>query len=162
MGDSLAPGGVVSVRCSWIKLGTFASGGNVVLDSITAIDKLNGIGENNLLFCLLLKAGACAPETVDVTFLNLPWGSELLVVGTLIRDMILGLAFDILCLTLLGETEDKCEGETSAAMENTGEGDLEKYDAESEKFTCSIGGKEAGFWEGEDLDTASGGLLAVS
>jgi hypothetical protein len=163
MGDSLTIAGIISVRCSWIKLGAIANGGSSILDSITAIDKLNGIGENNLLFCLSLKIGACAPETVDVTFLNLPWTSELLVVGGLIRDMILGLAFDILCLTSLGlEFEDKCEGETSAAMENTAEGDLEKFNGESEKFKCSEGGEEGGFWEGEDLDTTSGGLMAVS
>lgn len=183
LADLGAPGGVVTVLCSGLNEGWIAShlvSGvltfNAAADEITKITNL--AGTSNTVECTFVNKGLCEASSVPTAeAINLPWLTELNLVGTVVLDLLFSenteaIGWKVLCLALGLNMEDKCTvpgteakpGETE--INNTTEGDVLASFSEAiqkEKAACSLSKEMSGVVTGSILIfTESGETLAVS
>ncbi|HST32432.1 MAG TPA: hypothetical protein VLJ80_02815 [Solirubrobacteraceae bacterium] len=122
----------LAVQCTTVKTGTVGSSENASLGEVKEV-KATG--------CKTTK-GTCAEPSVEAV--NLPWKTELALVGEEIRDKLKSAVkapgWKILCAKVVNDT---CEGATSVKLTNKEkEGIVEvEYEAKSEQPSCSSGGK---------------------
>jgi RHS repeat-associated protein len=111
--------------------------------------------------------GPCSSPTA--TGVDLPWLSELVAVGSEIKNKLLANGkgepgWQVKCLVIGIEVTDTCKGETAEPlMENTVEGDVLAIFNQAGIFGCTIGGANQGEIKGELLNATLEGLpISVS
>ncbi len=130
-------------------------------DSWSIWKQLGEITEATASLCKTSE-GACTSPTV--TAVDLPWSSELVVVGGEIRDKLLAdgkgePGWTVKCLVIGIEITDTCKGETAEpTMENTVEGKVLAIFAQGGILTCTSGGANQGEIKGELVNSALEGL----
>jgi hypothetical protein len=143
---------------------------------ISELLTLTKVAESNLVLCK--KEKTCEGESVNVEALNFPWHVEIELMEVSGKSVYLAIflnetghdpEYNVDCLVpLLGLQEDNCSGESSARVNNTGEGLLgyfnllaltEPFGAESKNANCSIGGTEKGVINNNPETEAGGGLI---
>ncbi len=155
----------VILSCEGLNEGTVGPGAK---DSITKITSLGGA---NLVPCTFVAKGPCessSPPSAEAV--NLPWLTELLLVGGKNLDDIVGTGgnagWAAHCLVVGLNITDTCtKAETSADIDNTTEGDVVALfsAAIGGLANCTQGGAETGEVTGEVLIlTLDGSSLAVS
>ena len=168
--------GAATVKCSGILDGSVGPAGE---DEITEVLTLEGglVSSTPLagtpLLCTGVKACSTTANEVEVWPLNLPWLTQLELVGTVFKDHLFTTAgetnselqpgYEITnCLVLGVNTTDDCKGLGFAALTNEGS----NVDALFEKeplATCELGGAASGEIKGlGTILTLSGLPLAVS
>jgi hypothetical protein len=134
-------GGGFGVGCKHVTMeGTIEAGGNGTIKSYV-------VTECHKIGC----------ESIgEVSAIHLPWKTELYTSGGGIRKRIVSGGsgtpeWRFICRVLGSNYEDVCGLNTSAEMLNHPlEGDVvAKFDENSNKVGCSLGGAEAGTWQGE-------------
>jgi hypothetical protein len=176
---------LVEVECNGLFEGTVGPG---AADSVTDLinlsnETIGGLGDTNekKLNCTVTatakELGDCTAtgELAEVlpTNLNLELGTTWtttveLMTGTPMVYLDLFPAtsgYEVKCKTSLGELENKCEGATSAFLENmeTEKGVLGNFTSESEPTSCNLTGTNTGTLEGSGLTTlVNEELLTVS
>ena len=132
--------GELSVKCTFETEGTIEAEGK---GKITLFKPSN-----------CTHGGACSSLN-SVTSVNLPWGTELSALSESdLRDSIVSggsgtPGWDFECETGVGRKNDICNLNTSLRAVNGPEGNVEIFfDPESKRTGCSLGGNEAGKWEG--------------
>ena len=160
------------VHCSGVAEGTLGPEG---LDLIEEVFGLKGEPVNDLT-CEALEGCETSGTTPPlVEPVNLPWESELVLVGTTVRDnvrsAVAGKApgYKVTCLVLKLSTTDECTGNISYLMENMpAESDvLALVDATTNNppALCTASGKESGLQSEEDtllIYSLTGLLLEIS
>jgi hypothetical protein len=159
--------GSVTVKCEGTLDGSVGPAGG---DEITEVLNTAGVAIKLGGTALLCTSSQCS-GTPEVWPENLPWQTQLELVGTVIRDHIFtstggAPGYTSLC-TIILPIEDTCTGLTSSLIENMGTESpadvLGIFNAESEKGNCSLGGTGTGVITGDGLITTLNGLaLAVS
>jgi hypothetical protein len=172
-------GGKVDVLCSGLNegwIGSDASGNNPKWDEVTKITSLTGA---NRIPCTLQVNGGCNSAAFAEP-INLPWLTELILVGTAFLDLVLStnaneIGWLVECLDIIGGLhDDTCTIPGTAAkpgeteVDNTTEKDVkilfaEALQAEKAHCTLAAAGSHTGVVEGEVLVLlASGEELSVS
>ncbi len=114
------------------------------------------------------KAGSCeAGKPVTAKALRLPWKTELMPINESIHDEVSGTGgnpgWDVEC-TVLGvfKTQDECTSPNAEPQMSNVTGGVDTTFEASEKYSCSVGGENAGMVVGKDLiESPSGGTLTV-
>jgi hypothetical protein len=129
-----------------------------------------GAGSDCVTVALCLEGTVESP--IEVWPENLPWRSLLfLMEGATgkILDTVFGAAYELLCLTVLGNAEDLCEGDASFEILNdpeTGDAEVPAGALGEPLATCTLGGAGSGVNETDVLAfillAGSTELLAVS
>jgi hypothetical protein len=171
--DTKATGGAVEVHCHGFDAGTVGPHGLDLTESIT----LELLGTKKSVSCTFDKVGNCKSGTEPTAeAVHLPWHTELLLRGGIVRDLILSdgagaPGYAVTCTNILGgKTTDTCEEEKekpgSTIMTNVvGSGVLAEFEGTAgSKSKCSVGGAGAGIVSGTDLteNPSSTLLLAIS
>jgi hypothetical protein len=112
-------------------------------------------------------SGEC--RNVIFKAVDLPWRTELVLVGTAIRDNLKANGkgepgYETACETFIGTLHDTCKTELWSAgfVENNASGVKFAFDATTEPANCSLGGAKAGLIEGFLLILPLTGILTVS
>jgi|HubBroStandDraft_6_1064221.scaffolds.fasta_scaffold442794_1 hypothetical protein len=164
-----------SVICSGIFDGITVGPTLLYISELLTLAK---VAEGNLVLCK--KEKTCEGESIDFEALNFPWHGELELMEVSGKSIYLVILlaetghtpeYNIDCVVpLLGLQEDSCSGESSARINNTGEGFLgyfnklalsEPFGAESKNANCSIGGTEKGELN-SNPETEAGGAAVTS
>jgi hypothetical protein len=159
--------GSVTVKCEGTLDGSVGPTGT---DEITEVLNTAGVAIKLGGTALLCTSSQCS-GTPEVWPENLPWKTQLELVGTVIRDHIFtstggAPGYTSLC-TIILPIEDTCTGLTSSLIENMPTESppdvLGIFNAESEHGSCTQGKSTSGVITGEGLITTLNGLaLAVS
>jgi hypothetical protein len=168
--DHTAPLGAVQIHCHGFDAGTV---GPHALDLVTSVTTTL-LGTNDKITCTYDKQGGCESSPAPLALaVNLPWHTELYLVGTEVRDMIVSSGagspgWKVTCKTFLGTVTDECTvplGSTGLVNEPTATmGVLAIFDANSQNADCKLGAgelrKEVGLVRGSVLlESPSAGPL---
>lgn len=148
-------GSGTKIHCHGNAAGTVGPGSADLTESITK----ELLGTNDKIPCTFDSAGLCKSNAaVTALAVHLPWKTTIILVGTEIRDLLLGdgagaPGWKVNCTNVIGgESEDVCTEEAgkmaTTALANVTEGVLATFDAKTENAGCTIGGKEAGIVRG--------------
>lgn len=114
--------------------------------------------------CIGVKGCAQKETKTSLTALNLPWHTELVLVGgSLYTKVVNGgkgtPGFKDECVDII-TVNDECTGTFSATTTNGGSGVAAAFNS-SEKLNCTVGGTGSGIVEGSQTVTVSGGVLSA-
>ncbi|MGA8362905.1 MAG: hypothetical protein WB709_00115 [Solirubrobacteraceae bacterium] len=143
------------LHCHGSAAGTVGPGAADLTQSIT----VELLGTNDKIPCTFDKAGLCKSNAaVTALAVNLPWKTEIVLVGTEIRDLLLSggagaPGWKVNCTNILGGgSEDICTEEAgkmaTTALANVTAGVLATFDAKTVNASCTLGGKETGVVRG--------------
>jgi len=160
--------GVTDIDCSGFGEGTI-SPPNAAGNGTDLIEEVIGLaGEGAVIKCTPLE-GCETTSTATAQATNLPWETELVLVGEKVRDLVKGKpGYDAECLVFGVKVLDECTGETSYGLENMAtESDvLALADAMTNEpeATCTQSKEASGLLEGELLiyDLVENLLLEIS
>jgi hypothetical protein len=127
-------------------------------------------GTTTIIPCVQHK-GSCSSEPL-VEAKNLPWKTELVLIGTAFVELVLGSVetsppgYLAECTVLGVKIDDLCTGVTGAELKNITGGVEETFEENNEEITpagnCTFGGAKQGLVWGSLTDTSEGGTLSVS
>jgi hypothetical protein len=132
-----------AVHCKGFDAGTVGPGGADLIESITA----ELLGTNDKITCAFDKTGGCEASPAPLALaLHLPWRTELYLVGTEVRDMIVAdgagePGYKVICKApLLGTITDECTAPLgSTGLANVAAGVEGIFEANSQNSNCKIG-----------------------
>jgi hypothetical protein len=161
--DLKAPGGAVAVVCSGKFVGKLLSEGK---DTVTEVNNLAGTLKNEIECAFGATHGLCETSMAPIVKpSNLPWTSELSLVGAAYVDTLKSattVGYDVVCLTILGETLDECTAATGKSTEVNVTGGVEGTFAEENTGNCTLSKELSGDVAGKGLTTSSAGAVTVS
>jgi hypothetical protein len=117
------------------------------LDLVLAVTK-ELLGTEPRITCTFDKAGGCESSPAPLALaVNLPWHTELYLVGTEVRDMVVSdvagkkAGWKVVCKApLLGTITDECTATLgSVKVENVAAGVLGTFEEKSENADCKVG-----------------------
>jgi hypothetical protein len=166
LADTKATGGEVKIHCHGYDTGTVGPGPHDLIEKITT----TLLGSNERIHCQFDKKGACrenlAEDLLLALPLHLPWLTLIKLINGNVRDLIEkdgsggNPGWKVVCINILGGVSvDECTNEVnSVGLANVAAGVEAKFDGETLKANCSIGGANSGAVEGFDLiESPAGG-----
>jgi len=158
----------LEVLCSGFFDGALLPNGLDVISEVLNLEKLlvaGSLTNADLLICEEHKVCQGTME-IDVEAINLPWSTQLMLVGTVLVNLITATTngnpgYHVKCLTLLGESNGECTGEGGPEVLNV-EGGVEGVFKEEETGLCTFSGSMTGDISGTGITRSSAGTVTIS